>query len=76
MAAIFTEEEVVNHIKLEIGKSTLRKVAKKINVSPAYLSDVVNGNRGVSENMAAAFGMIRMVETKVTFKLIKKDSPA
>lgn len=63
----FTKEDVIAEIKKEIAKSSQRKVAKAKGISNPYLSDVINGHRGISENLAEAFGFARQVYTEVRF---------
>jgi hypothetical protein len=39
-------------------------------MSAAYLSDVLRGNRKISEAMASSFGFEREIVTEVTFRKI------
>lgn len=64
----YSKDDVLKAIESEIGKSTLRQVAREKGISCAYLSDVTLGKRGISENVAAAFGFIREVVTEVRFR--------
>lgn len=68
MAKTFTAEEVLNVIGEKIKGSSLRKVAKEISVSPAYLSDIMKKRRDISDFIAAQFGFERTVTRVVVFK--------
>jgi plasmid maintenance system antidote protein VapI len=68
MARTYTESEVVERIKRETQTTSLRRVARQIGVSAGYLSDIINGNRAVSDNMALAFGFERETKTTVVFR--------
>jgi transcriptional regulator with XRE-family HTH domain len=68
MTKRYTEEDVIRAIRDEISESSLRKVAVKIGISAAYLSDVMRGNRAVSESVAASFGFQREIVTEVIFR--------
>lgn len=66
----YTREDVVAAIQKEIDKTSLRQTAKRIGISAGYLSDVLKGNRHVSETMAGAFGFTREVVTQFVFRKI------
>jgi plasmid maintenance system antidote protein VapI len=68
MPKTYTQDDVLADIRKVVEASSLRQTAERINVSAAYLSDVLAGNRGVSDNMAAAFGYTREIVTKVIFR--------
>lgn len=70
MKKTFTEEEVKSAIWAEVNKSSLRKTAVRSGFSAAFLSDILRGNRGVSENVAKAFGFEREIITEVVFRKI------
>jgi hypothetical protein len=68
MPRTYSNEEVISHIHAECNKTSLRNTAARKGVSPAYLSDVIRGNRQISERVAEAFGFERDVVTKVIFR--------
>lgn len=45
---------------------SLRKLAIELEISAAYLSDILKGKRGVSEKVAAKFGFDRHIEVTTT----------
>ena len=65
---IFTEEEVKSVIWAETNRTSLRKTALRSGFSAPFLSDILRGNRGVSENVAKAFGFEREIITQVIFR--------
>jgi hypothetical protein len=64
----YTQADVLAVIRQEIDESSLRKTAKRISVTPAYLSDIMRGNRQVSQTIAEVYGFDREVITKVVFR--------
>jgi hypothetical protein len=73
-----TEQQVVAIIKVFIGKAgSLRTLAKAWKVSPALLSDVINGRRGPGPAILKNLGLERRVT--VSFEPIASapaDAPA
>jgi plasmid maintenance system antidote protein VapI len=63
---------VLDVIKARIGKSSLRTVARELELSAAYLSDVVRGRRAVSDTIAYKFGFDREIKTEVVFTKVGK----
>lgn len=51
--------ELIRHIIREHGSQSA--VAKSLNISPAYLSDILNGKRAISEEVAKRLGYRRVV---------------
>jgi len=68
MPKTFTEDDVLADIRKETEATSLRQTADRIACSPGYLSDILNGNRAVSDSIAAAFGYEREIVTKVIFR--------
>lgn len=68
MAKELTQDDVLEAIRKETAKSSLRKVAIDIEVSAAFLSDVLRGRRDVSDKVAEAFGFIR--EVRITKQVV------
>ena len=64
----YTTEDVIETIRKEINSTSLRQTARRIGVSAGYLSDVMRGNRTVSEAMASSFGFEREIITEVIFR--------
>jgi DNA-binding transcriptional regulator YdaS (Cro superfamily) len=64
----FTQEDVLDEMRKVISVTSLRKTAGRLGISPAYLSDVLNGRRDVSDNMAILFGFEREVLTQIFFR--------
>lgn len=58
-------------MRKECEMSSLRKVAARYGISPAYLSDMIRGNRAISERVAAILGFDKNTSTVTTFT--KKD---
>jgi hypothetical protein len=50
-----------------IGRSSLRKVALTLDVSAAYLSDVMRGNRPPGPKVLKALGLRRVVTKQVQY---------
>ena len=63
-----TEDQVRDEIREKTKASSLRRIAKEYGLSPAYLSDILSGQRGVSEKVAGIFGFYKTVTTEVTFR--------
>jgi transcriptional regulator with XRE-family HTH domain len=64
----YSQDDVLKVIRQETDSTSIRQTAKRLGISPAYLSDVLLGNRGVSENIAAAFGFKRIITSEIRFK--------
>jgi hypothetical protein len=62
-----TEAQVRAEIRKVVDESSLRKTAKEYQLSPAYLSDILNERRDVSEYVAGLFGFDKEVTTVVKF---------
>jgi hypothetical protein len=65
---IYTKIEVIKEIESRVSRSSLRKVAASVGISPAYLSDILRGNRDVSGPVAEMFGFSREVVVSVGFR--------
>jgi hypothetical protein len=76
MAKMYTTEDVLAQIEIEIGKSSLRQVARDKEISPSQLSDTRTGRVPISEAMARAFGFERHETTEVTFRKSKLEPVA
>jgi len=63
-----TEDEVRDIIRERTKESSLRKVAGEMQLSPAYLSDILSGRRDISEYVAGLFGFDKTVTTEVKFQ--------
>ena len=70
MANTYTVDEVLKIVKVRIKGSSLRAVAKDMEISPAYLHDLVNKRRAISEAIAEKLGFERIVKTEVVFKKV------
>jgi hypothetical protein len=68
MAKTYTKEDVLAEIEREIGKSSLRQVARDKGISPSQLSDSRTGRVPISEAIALVFGYERHETTEVTFR--------
>ena len=64
----FSEEDILDVISKEIKLTSLRKTAARVGISAAYLSDIMRRNRGISENVANAFGFQQVIVVSVTFR--------
>lgn len=75
MTRALSVEDVKNRIWARTEGSSLRKVAKELGVSAAYLSDVMRGNRNISHKLAERLGFkMKVVVIKtVTFEELKCD---
>ena len=75
-----TEEDLRNVIRSMIGwrdgqKVTAKSLAAEWEVSQVFLSDVINGRRGISDNLARKLGYQRTVSfTKITKATFRKVS--
>lgn len=67
-----TRDGVIAAIRKETEGSSLRQAAKRFGISAAYLSDILRGNREISDRIAAKFGFTREVKviTKVVFRKV------
>ena len=62
MSSMKTETEMLDVIRQAAEfYGSQKNLAKKMNVSQSYLSDILKGKREVSENVAAFFGFGRHV---------------
>jgi len=68
MPKTYTEDDVLADIRKVIEGSSLRQTAERIACSPGYLSDILAGNRAVSDSIASAFGYKREIVTKIIFR--------
>jgi hypothetical protein len=70
----YIQDEVLAVIRKEVEATSLRKTAERIGISAPFLSDVLRGNRLISETVAEAFGFERKIETvtTVTFTFRKR----
>lgn len=64
----YTQDEVLAAIRKRTDASSIRSVAKELGLSAAYLSDVLLGNRQVSDKVAESFGFQREVVTEIRFR--------
>lgn len=69
-----TEEELREHVRSMIGyqgdcRVTAKDLAQRFGISQAYLSDVLNGRRGIADKLAGALGFERVV----TFEPKERD---
>lgn len=64
----YDENDVRGVIGAEITATSLRKVAKRIGMSPAYLSDIMRNRRAISESVAGYFGFDREIYTEIIFR--------
>jgi hypothetical protein len=73
IANTYTEEDVLEVIRARIADAdSLREVARQVEMSPAYLSDIKLGRRGISGEVAAKFGFERIVTTEIVFKKVAR----
>jgi transcriptional regulator with XRE-family HTH domain len=68
MPKTYTQDDVLADIRKVAERSSLRQTAERIGVSAAYLSDILAGNRAVSDTIAEAFGYEREIVTEVIFR--------
>jgi lambda repressor-like predicted transcriptional regulator len=64
----YTQDDVLATIRTRTDASSIRSVAKELGLSAAYLSDVLLGNRQVSDKVAESFGFQREVVTEIRFR--------
>jgi hypothetical protein len=78
MAKKLSIADVLLKLKARIAASSLRKVAAEIQVSPAYLSDVMRGRRDISHNLASKLRLRRtqVVVKTVTFEAMRPEKAA
>ena len=59
---IISKEKALELIKDMVKeKGSQVAAAKELNISPAYLADILNGNRSISESVAQKLGYRRVV---------------
>ena len=63
-----TAEQAIKILKKEQGDLTLRQFAQKLEVSPAYLSDIYNGHRQIGRKVLRAVGMDKTVTVRVVYR--------
>ncbi len=63
--------DLLNQIRAQMVGKSMRDLAKEWDVSPAYLSDVLRGNRTIGPKLLTALG-VRRVETETTFEPIRR----
>jgi plasmid maintenance system antidote protein VapI len=57
-----TEEEILEIIKQMVDKwGSQRAVADQLDISAAYMSDILKGNRDVSDTIARRLGYSRII---------------
>jgi transcriptional regulator with XRE-family HTH domain len=61
------KHQVIDLIRKEQGKMSLRDYAKSIEISAAYLSDVLRGNRAPGKKIYEHFGLSREKTVTVTY---------
>lgn len=66
----YTQEDVLKTIRAAVEQSSLRQTATRIGISAPFLSDILRGNRHVSETVARAFGFEKETEVRVRFRKI------
>jgi len=54
--AEISETEFLKRLRARIGKKSIRSMAAKWGISPAYLSDVLSGKRGAGDGVARPMG--------------------
>lgn len=65
MKTFYTQDDVVASIRQRTDASSIAAVAREMGFSRAYLWNVLNGTKDVSEEVAAHFGFRR--ETEIRF---------
>ena len=70
MPRLLTDLDVIAEIRRVTALSSLRKVANEIGISAAYLSDVLRGNRGVTNTLASRFGFDRKVISRTIVRKV------
>ena len=71
MAKTITHQDVLDGLRKRIGSSTLRKVAVELDISAAYLSDIMNGKRDISHKLSKALGLQRKVVTNKVITFVR-----
>lgn len=74
---MLTSDEVLELIRERIRLAgAAAKVARDLGVTPAFLSDVLNGRRNITARLAAALGLARVVRfSKIGFKEAPDTTP-
>jgi transcriptional regulator with XRE-family HTH domain len=74
---MLTSDEVLELIRERIRLAgAAAKVARDLGVTPAFLSDVLNGRRNITARLAAALGLARVVRfSKIGFKEVPDTTP-
>lgn len=49
--------QVIDLLRARVGASSQKDVAANLNLSPQYLSDILQGRRGISANVAKSLGL-------------------
>ena len=63
METRFTEQQVRDQVEALVVKAgSLRKLAIEWEMSPAYLSDFLNGRRGAGPQIVKPLGLVQCVE--------------
>jgi transcriptional regulator with XRE-family HTH domain len=68
---ILDKQQVIDLIRKEQGRSSLRDYAKSVGISAAYLSDVLRGNRAPGKKIYEHFGLSREKTLTVTYTFTK-----
>ena len=66
MSKDLTQADMIGILKMLTSKASQRQVAKHFGISAAYINDIINGRRDVSEAVAAKLGYTRKVLYEVT----------
>lgn len=69
--ATLDKQQVIDLIRKEQGKMSLREYAQSIEISAAYLSDVLRGNRAPGKKIYEHFGLNREKTVTVTYTFTK-----
>jgi transcriptional regulator with XRE-family HTH domain len=69
---ILDKQQVIDLIRKEQGRSSLRDYAKSVGISAAYLSDVLRGNRAPGRKIYEHFGLNREKTLTVTYTFTKE----
>lgn len=65
-----TLKDVRKMVETEVDQAgSYRRAAKRLEVSHAYLADVVSGHREPGPKMLTALGVEKITTTRVTYKL-------
>lgn len=69
---MWTEESVRQKIASDLENAgSFRRLAEEVGFSAAYLHDIVERKRGISEEIAKKFGFERIEKKTVIFRRIK-----